>query len=415
MSCESSWSGRQHFDEVFVRQIVSKMVRWTQTTNLNDDVNAEMIQMYKSNCCVKPLWYIRANWGQANPNQPQLGTESLRSEAGWSPSWSLSPSPPSTAESELLVTFLACAELLFHGRFVANFDLAQGCSCTDPAPSGLCLLLSMLCSLLAPPVLSLFFQLVFSIVLLLCLSAFPEEQHQTWTCLCTQVFQRTAEDLQDVWQVFLLLIELPRIINSLSAQDNNPCSACDPAEPSDRSLFQTAFWQLVSVLYLCTLLLPKWHHSAFFTSEMAPVFIDLSKLSKVCNTALPHVFAATLHRFNPGRFNKHAVRSLMQAINKILNGSYEQLSNHSVCPLHFTASHWKLLSACRFQPDLCQDSSQGTLHLGMARGTMPGASGVWDLLFLPYAQSLIHWRAKLDWVSLFCSWGIHVDKDSSPC
>lgn len=101
-----------------------------------------------------------------------------------------------------------------------------------------------------------------------------------------------------------------------------------------------------------------------FTIERVPVFIEnLSKLSKVFNTAIPHVFVATLHRFNLGRFNKHTAHSLIQAINKILNGTYEQLSNHSICPLNFTVSPWKRLSECAFQPDLCQDFSQGILVL----------------------------------------------------
>ncbi|KAM9603560.1 uncharacterized protein ACIBXB_002804 isoform 2-T11 [Morphnus guianensis] len=97
---------------------------------------------------------------------------------------------------------------------------------------------------------------------------------------------------------------------------------------------------------------------------MTPIFIDnLSKLSKVFHTAIPHVFVVALRRFNLGRFNKHTVHSLIQAINKILNGTYEQLSNHSICPLRFTVNHWKLLSECRFQPDLCHDFSQGILAL----------------------------------------------------
>lgn len=131
-----------------------------------------------------------------------------------------------------------------------------------------------------------------------------------------------------------------------------------------------------------------------FTTEMPSALIDLSKLSKVFHSALPHVFTAALHRFNLGRFNKHTVHSLIQAINKILNGSSEQLSTHPICPLHFTVSHCKLLSGCRFHPDLCQDFSQGILHSWMSPGTMPGASGVWDLLLLPHPQTLIHWVAS---------------------
>lgn len=97
---------------------------------------------------------------------------------------------------------------------------------------------------------------------------------------------------------------------------------------------------------------------------MIPVFIDsLSKLSKFCNTAIPNVFVATLCRFKLGRFNKHTNHSFIQAINKILNGTYEQPSNYSICPLHFTVNHWKLLSECGFQPDLGHDFSQGILAL----------------------------------------------------
>lgn len=86
---------------------------------------------------------------------------------------------------------------------------------------------------------------------------------------------------------------------------------------------------------------------------MTPIFIDnLSKLSKVFNTSVPHVFVASLHRFNLGRFNKHTVHFLIQAINKILNGTDEQLSSHSIRTLNFTVNHWKLLSECGFRPDL---------------------------------------------------------------
>lgn len=39
---------------------------------------------------------------------------------------------------------------------------------------------------------------------------------------------------------------------------------------------------------------------------------------------------------------------------------------------------------------------------------------MWDLLLLPYPQSLIHWRAEWDCISLFCSCGIHIDKTHLP-
>lgn len=103
----------------------------------------------------------------------------------------------------------------------------------------------------------------------------------------------------------------------------------------------------MSVLYWFTLLLLFYQ---------PPVFIDLSKLSKVSSCCSPPCVCSHSYRFNLGRFNKRTVHSL---INKVLNGSSEQLSNHSICALHLTVSHWKLLSDCRFQPDLCQDFSQG--------------------------------------------------------
>lgn len=77
---------------------------------------------------------------------------------------------------------------------------------------------------------------------------------------------------------------------------------------------------------------------------MTHVFIgSLSRLSEVCNAAVPREFGDTLYRFNLGRFNKYTVHSPVQAINKILNGTYEWLSNQAICPLHFTVNHWKLL------------------------------------------------------------------------
>lgn len=94
----------------------------------------------------------------------------------------------------------------------------------------------------------------------------------------------------------------------------------------------------ICALYSCL------YPTLLFTTEMPSALIDLSKLSEVFHSALPHVFTAALHRFNLGRFNKHTVHSLIQAINKILNGSSEQLSTHPICPLHFTVSHCKLLS-----------------------------------------------------------------------
>lgn len=101
--------------------------------------------------------------------------------------------------------------------FLAAFDLALGCSCTSPALSGLFLHLSVFSSPLSTSCSQSLDSGHVCTVLLLCLSAFPEEQHPN---LAVPLPSGVAEDLGDVWQE-ILLIGLLRIITSLSAQDNN--------------------------------------------------------------------------------------------------------------------------------------------------------------------------------------------------
>lgn len=143
------------FCEVFVRQGVSQdLVRQTQSSNLNDDVNAEMIETL-----------CEAASGQTN-SKLQMSSQ-------------LITEPISSFHSRIRA---ACASpgvcRAVSPAFSAGFDL-----------SGLFLLLSLLCSLLSTSCSHSFIQLVFSLPCCF----FLRSSTQSWTCLCAQMLQRTWE------------------------------------------------------------------------------------------------------------------------------------------------------------------------------------------------------------------------------
>lgn len=102
-----------------------------------------------------------------------------------------------------------------------------------------------------------------------CLACQPflRSSTQDWTCLCTEallILSTGKEPARCLAGNSSVNISVQCF---LFAQENDPCSACDLSEPSGflfRFFFRLLSAHLMSVLYLCTVLLPKLKCYAYY-------------------------------------------------------------------------------------------------------------------------------------------------------